>query len=152
MKKQTNSHSFYDMTVPIKVPTQTFQQYLSSSSSSYPSFTHPFPSLLAFGRVKGGWGGVIQHQNTISYSHTNVSTSSSSPPLLPSAHPLPPFPSLTPEINSQNLVVVSRVVEVEWFSARSFRYSCLVRVAIAANFSERRAAISPLIAARREWQ
>lgn len=42
------------------------------------------------------------------------------------------------------------MVEVEWLRARSFRYSCLVRVAIAANFSERSAAISPFMAAVKE--
>lgn len=53
--------------------------------------------------------------------------------------------------NLQNLVEVSKVVDVEWLRAKSFRYSCLVRVAIAANFSERSAAISPFMAAVKEF-
>lgn len=52
-------------------------------------------------------------------------------------------------MNSQNLVEVSSVVEEIWLRARSFRYSCRVRVAIAANFSDLRAAISPLMAVGR---
>lgn len=40
-------------------------------------------------------------------------------------------------VSLQNFCTGSIVVFVEWFNVKSFKYACLVRVAIVANFSDR---------------
>lgn len=52
---------------------------------------------------------------------------------------------LAPRVMKLNFAEVSTVAVVTKFSARSFKYSCLVRVAIARNFSDLWAAFSALM-------
>lgn len=55
-----------------------------------------------------------------------------------------------PASNSLILEAESREVDVTELVAKSFRYSCLVLVAMAMNFSDRCTAFSALIAAKQK--